>query len=186
MTELGMGRYTYSSILSGVRVIQTCEPENIKAILATQFKDFNLPDSRKDSLGPMFGHGIFTTDGKEWETSRALLRPNFNRNQVGDLDTFEEHISKLIARIPKDGSIFDIQPLFFMLTMDSATEFLFGHSAGSLGTGTHHERGLKFAHAFTDATETAGNIARLGRLGRLGINKKYKEDMDYVHEYVQE
>jgi hypothetical protein len=38
----------------------------------------------------------------------------------------------MISLIPKDGSIFDIQKLFFLLTIDSATHFLFGESVGAM------------------------------------------------------
>ena len=40
----------------------------------------------------------------------------------------DEHISDFLAKIPKDGSLFDIQPLFFSFTNDSSTHFLFGES----------------------------------------------------------
>ena len=33
-------------------------PENVKAILATQFKDFGLPDLRIADFTPMLGRGI--------------------------------------------------------------------------------------------------------------------------------
>jgi hypothetical protein len=113
------GVNTFSQLLLGEEVINTAEPENIKAILATQFKDFSLPPRRKESFHPVFGHGIFTTDGAEWEASRTLLRPNFVRNQIADLRTFEDHISRMISKIPRDGSTVDLQTLFFMLTIDS-------------------------------------------------------------------
>ena len=118
-SDVGEGVHTYTHLTLGRRVITTAEPENIKTILATKFKDFELPDSRKSALVPLLGHGIFTTDGKEWETSRTLLRPSFNRSLIGDLQIFEKHVSKMIARIPKDKSTVDMQTLFFMLTMDS-------------------------------------------------------------------
>ncbi len=38
----------------------TIDPENIKSILATNFKDFNL-GQRQESFGPLLGQGIFTT-----------------------------------------------------------------------------------------------------------------------------
>jgi cytochrome P450 len=113
------GVNTFSQILLGKRIVVTGEPENIKAILATKFKDFNYPRLRKDALQPLFGHGIFTTDGKQWEDSRSLLRPSFTRSLIGDLAVFESHVSKMIDRIPRDGSTVDIQKLFFMLTLDS-------------------------------------------------------------------
>ena len=180
-----VGATTFTAQLPGQQFIQTAEPENIKAMLATQFKDFELPAIRKGAFAPIFGHGIFTTDGLEWETSRSLLRPNFNRAQVADLDMLENHVSKVIARIPRDGSTVDLQTLFFMLTLDSATEFLFGHSAGSLDFGHSHERGMKFAQAFTDSTTQSGNIVRVpAAFSFLLKTKKFKADVKYVHEYV--
>jgi cytochrome P450 len=133
---------------------------------------------------PVFGHGIFTTDGKEWEASRALLRPNFVRNQIGDLDTFDHHISSLISRIPKDRSTVDLQILFFMLTLDNATEFLFGKSTGVLEGGITSERGTKFGEAFTYATERIGLENRLGKLAAIIPDKKFKDSVAYIQEYI--
>lgn len=44
----------------------TVDPENMKAMLATQFKDFELGPLRANQLSPLLGHGIFTSDGKDW------------------------------------------------------------------------------------------------------------------------
>lgn len=73
---------------------------------------------------PVFGKGIFLSDGMDWEHSRAMLRPNFVRSQVADLDVFEAHVGKLIARIPRDGETVDLSKLFFMLTIDSGGSYL--------------------------------------------------------------
>lgn len=151
-----MKAWTFSQRMVGHKIIMTCEPENIKALLATQFKHFDLPASRLKTIGAIFGHGIFTTNGHEWEESRALLRPNFTRSQVGDLETFETHVSKLIAKIPRDGSVVDIQDLFFMLTLDSATDFLFGYSTNVLDESDPDSPGVKFGEAFQYVTEKAG------------------------------
>jgi hypothetical protein len=70
-----------------------------------------------------------------WEHSRALLRPQFAREQVSDLDLEERHVKDMMRVIPmgRDGwtDVFDIKTLFFRLTLDSATEFLFGESVDS-------------------------------------------------------
>ncbi len=55
---LSLNAWTFSVLISGVRMINTAEPENIKAILATQFREFELPKGRKTSFGPVFGSGI--------------------------------------------------------------------------------------------------------------------------------
>lgn len=69
------------------------------------------------------------------------------------------HIMKMIDIIPKDGSVFDIQKLFFLLTMDSATHFLFGESVGSLSPASSSpgvlEKSTGGAQGFADAFNLA-------------------------------
>ncbi|KAJ6153483.1 hypothetical protein N7497_007802 [Penicillium chrysogenum] len=122
---------TYKQTFLSRNLITTIEPENVKAILATQFKDFSL-GTRHQQFYPLLGDGIFTLDGVGWSHARGLLRPQFTRDQVADLSMLDDHISNLIDLIPKDRSSFDIQRLFFLLTLDSATHFLFGESVGCM------------------------------------------------------
>ncbi|RDL40847.1 putative cytochrome P450 [Venustampulla echinocandica] len=178
-----VGANTFKIMLLGEHFFVTREPENMKAILATQFKDFSFSPSRKEALGDIFGHGIFTTDGKEWEASRALLRPSFTRSQVGDIETFDKHVTKLLAKIPLDGSTVDLQVLFFGLTLDSATDFLFGESTDVLREGGS-ESGERFAKAFTYVTEQAGIRGRAGKLSYFIRDKRYPEEKKFVYEYV--
>lgn len=163
--------------------IMTKNPENLKAMMATSFKDFSLPDTRKSSFIPLLGHGIFTTDGAAWHQSRELLRPNFVRAQVADLETFEVHVSHLIEAIPRDGSTVDLQELFFRLTMDSATEFLFGESTNCLAPGTSTESNSRFAAAFNRSQERVGRATR-APWGGLLFNSEFKADVKYVHDFV--
>ncbi|KAL8737122.1 MAG: hypothetical protein Q9181_001993 [Wetmoreana brouardii] len=54
-------------------------------------------------------------NGPAWEHSRTLLRPSFNKGTAIDLPTLETYLGKVMDRIPKDGSTFDLQPLLFSL-----------------------------------------------------------------------
>ena len=166
----------------GTTIYATIEPENLKTIMATKFKDWNLPDQRKSCFVPLLGHGIFTTDGAAWHNSRELLRPNFTRNQVGDLATFELHVSQLIKAIPKDGSTVDLQDLFFRLTIDSATEFLFGESTNTLSES--NTSSARFTEAFNRSQEVAGEKTRQGIAAIFFRNPTYKDDIKYVHAFV--
>ncbi|OGE53674.1 hypothetical protein PENARI_c007G02178 [Penicillium arizonense] len=115
--------------------ILTIDPKNIQAVLATQFKEFELGDSRRRALHPLLGTGIFTADGEDWSRSRGLLRPQFTREQISQLDLEEEHVQKAMQALPVAANGWtaptDIQTIFFRLTIDSATEFLFGESVES-------------------------------------------------------
>lgn len=119
-------------VVAGSPLFLTRDPENIKALLATQFNDFGL-GVRHVQLAPLLGDGIFTLDGSGWKHSRAMLRPQFARDQVAHVKALEPHFKTLSKHILNTkGQKFDIQKLFFKLTIDSATEFLFGESCGSL------------------------------------------------------
>ena len=61
---------TWSVVMMGKTFINTIDPENVQALLATNFKDFGLAE-RRSAFGPLLGKGIFTTDGKGWEHSRV-------------------------------------------------------------------------------------------------------------------
>lgn len=73
--ELGLRRYTamgktFETKALGRSFTHTIDPENIKTVLSTNFKDFGV-GQRIDTLGPLLGSGIFTTDGAAWEHSRV-------------------------------------------------------------------------------------------------------------------
>lgn len=76
-----VGSHTFEGNMLGNRTLMTIEPENIKAMLATQFSDFGL-GSRHEHFFPFLGDGIFTLDGHGWSQSRAMLRPQFTREMV--------------------------------------------------------------------------------------------------------
>lgn len=164
--------------------ITTIEPENVKTILSTKFTDYGLGNMRIDTMAPVFGHGIFTTDGQAWERSRALIRPNFTRSQVGDLTIYEKHVQHLLKLIPKDGRTVDLQELFFRLTMDSATQFLFGKSTNSLVQEQAHTDSDRFTDAFTYVTEAMAKDFRSARLNRFVPDRKRGQDEQFIKDFA--
>ena len=175
---------TWTITALGVQVYMTVEPENVKTVLATNFRDWNLTDRRKRAFLPLLGHGIFTTDGPAWQHSRELLKPNFVRNQVGDLATFEVHVNHLIDNIPGDGSTVNLQDLFFRLTIDSATEFLFGESVNCLAPGAAGVDSAKFAEAWNRSQEDVGETSRNGPLAWFLRRSTFGRDIKYVQEFA--
>lgn len=62
--ETGVRRYaangnTFKLSMMGIEFFNTIEPENLKTLLAVNFKDYNL-SSRSIAFSPLLGHGIFT------------------------------------------------------------------------------------------------------------------------------
>lgn len=129
------------------QIVSTCAPENIKAILSTDFASFELGPLRHQALAPLLGEGIFTQDGEPWSHSRRLLRPQFQKRELEGLVALHGHVRELVHLLP-DGEEVDVQPLFFRFTLDTATEFLFGEAVGAL-SGKDGDKG--FAQAFNEA-----------------------------------
>ena len=178
-TSLNVNTFQIKMLAQTITV--TIEPENLKAIQSLQFKQFGLGSRRIKSFTPFLGRGIFTTDGAAWSHSREMLRPNFTRNQVGDLATFDTHVNHLISAIPRDGSTVDLQELFFRLTIDSATEFLFGESTNCLAPGTSTVSARQFAVSFMRGQENISKNARFGPIANLFVDSQFKKDCNYVH-----
>jgi hypothetical protein len=61
-----LGKPTWLQNFLGTKVYVTADPKNIQAVLATQFNDFEIGEMRRKNFFPLFGNGIFTTDGKAW------------------------------------------------------------------------------------------------------------------------
>ncbi|KAL4785786.1 cytochrome P450 [Aspergillus varians] len=176
----------------GLDTIFTCDPLNVQALLATKFKDFELGSGRRHTLHPFLGTGIFTSDGEAWSRSRALLRPQFTREQISDLDLEETHVQKAMQGMPvhlgtRWTSAIDIQGIFFRLTIDSATEFLFGESAGSQEEAFRNGGKLPpdhFSVSFDLGQWYVAQRTRFGNFHWLVNNKECRNINQKVHDYA--
>ncbi|KAB8262084.1 cytochrome P450 [Aspergillus pseudonomiae] len=168
-------------------IICTIEPTNVKAILATKFEDFSL-GCRHEQFSPFLGSGIFTLDGEPWAHARGLLRPQFTREQVADIDILDHHVTRIIESVPKGRSSFDIQPLCFSFALNSATHFLFGESVDSLDPRLFQASAAASVQGFEEAFDLAQDylFARSRAVGLYWLinPKAFRDATRTVHEVV--
>lgn len=194
LLELVQTRFLQNGTTFGVKflhynMLATIEPENVKTILAANFVDWNLTNTRKRIFKHLIGKGIFTTDGPAWQHSRQLLRPNFVRSQVGNLEMLDRHVDCLLQAIPRDGSTVDLQLLFSRLTLDFATEFLFGESTHCLAPGTSTESlaGVSDALDRLQAQLASQRMSLVFKLFRKFFpNFQSRKDLKLVHSVVDQ
>lgn len=166
-----------------VDLIMTISPENIKALLSTQFAHFGL-GGRLPAFAPLLTGGIFVSDGPAWQHSRALVRPAFTRSQVADLPRFDRHVQRLVSQIPTDGTTtVDLMPLFYRLTLDQATEFLLGESVESLVSGADSPQ-QRFGVAFDYVQRQLAGWNTSGAGAWVWPNRKCEEAVREVHGFV--
>ncbi|KAF3762369.1 cytochrome P450 [Cryphonectria parasitica EP155] len=198
----GNGSYTAEVRAVSRRCIFTANPENIKAILATQFGDFGKGDIFHREWEAFLGDSIFVTDGQMWHTSRQLLRPQFVRDRISDLHCFESHLQTLFKAMANggalrgedqhvdmaavNGKVMDISDLFFRYTLDVATDFLLGKDVKSLS-----DPDQEFAHAFNEVQRIQNIITRCGPVfGTLVPKAHFRRCLAtmnaFVYQYVEQ
>lgn len=192
---------TFSTSILGTSRLFTADIPNIQALLASQFEDFDLGELRRKNAHPFLGKGIFLQDGKEWERSRALIRPQFARAQIGDLELEERHLQILLRGIEvvRDGwtGEMDLQPLLFNLTLDAATEFLLGKSAesqsaflrsknegGTTGVANANADAQAFGEAFDIGNVGLATRAKFQPYPHLCIPKGWRKAIKTCNQYV--
>ena len=121
-----------------------------------------------------------------------MLRPNFVRTQIGDVEMFEKHVEHFIQAIPKDGSQVDLQKLFFQFSLDTATDLLFGESTNTLAPGFADPEITKFVEAYGHCLQSLGGDGLLkeergyletawGFLGQFLPSQTFKQNISIVN-----
>ncbi|XXG94096.1 hypothetical protein Hte_000348 [Hypoxylon texense] len=186
--------HTGEARVLGRRTVFTADPENIKAILATQFADYGKGEQFHREWHEFLGDSIFTTDGQLWHNSRQLLRPQFSRERISDLHCFESHLETFFKAIANGGVLdgqdqyvdieagngkpFDISELLFRYSLDVATDFLLGMDVKSLTTPRE-----PFADAFNEVQRVQNIKARAGPLNRFVPLKSFRAGLKVVNEF---
>ncbi|KAJ3919387.1 cytochrome P450 [Lentinula edodes] len=165
--------------------VMTLEPEHIKAILATQFNNFEKGLVNYQQLKSLLGSGVFNSDGDMWKFHRNMTRPFFSKTRISDFDIFERHADNTISAMKQrlaQGYPIEFQDAIGRFTLDSATEFLFGKDVGSLGAGLPYPKGAPiiqkdsstfnhpsnvFVRAFTQGQDQAALRGRRGDMWPL-------------------
>ncbi|KAF5358873.1 hypothetical protein D9757_012297 [Collybiopsis confluens] len=195
-----------SELIAMNRVV-SFEPSHIKAVLATQFDDFEKGRDAASILTSLLGTGVFAVDGELWN----LTRPFFAKDKITHFDIFDRHAEQAIEKMRsrfKEGYAVDFQDVVSRFTLDSATEFLFGSDIGTLSdplpypffthTGSveavsdsdasqNQTFSARFSRAFNEAQTATAFRSRFGQMWPLFEfwKDKTEEKMKLVHGFLE-
>lgn len=125
-----------------------------------------------------------------------MIRPQFVRSQVSDISLLETHVQALLRVLEERTEMatgwtdtVDLSRLFFRLTLDSATEFLFGESVNSQARSEGDEAATSssahaFATSFDRSQQQLSVSIRYGSLYWLGHNRRFRDDVRVCHEFI--
>lgn len=89
-----------SPITGRQKGINTIEPANIQAVLATRFDDYKRPESRSLAAQPMLLPGLFTTDGPIWAHWRGMVKSQFTRRRFdANVANSERHMQLIFTAL---------------------------------------------------------------------------------------
>lgn len=124
-----------------------------------------------------------------WKHSREILRPHFYHRHYENLDIYRPHVENLLTAIDSDAAlggalnVVDLEPLFFRLTLDVTTEFLFGESVLS-----QRPTSSVSSHDFEDAFDLAQSISskrlRFQKLYWLVDGKRLRKACNTIHRFA--
>ena len=178
LNKIGKQIHTVRAPVFDYELLITRDVENVKAMFATQSQDFDIGFHREKTFKSLLGPGVMTGRGEKWKHSRALIRPQFGRDNVADLDMLQRHVVALIRRLRVDDDGWtpkvDLGPMFYEFTLDTSTEFLFGQSVHIQDSDTRARLSLSWDK---DAPDLAGFGKHLDgakyMLDRRGALTKY-------------
>ncbi|KAF1732734.1 Cytochrome P450 52A2 [Beauveria bassiana] len=167
------------------QTIFTSDSQNIKHILATSFNDFELPKLRRDAISTLLGTGIFSVNGASWSHARSLLRPSFaKRDKSAITAMLEDHFQSFLRHVPRNEEAVDLQPLFFALTMDFASQSLTSKSSHMLDETRSHDKEWQFFEDYTTCSEEVIKKMCLGPLQIFRYNRAAEKAKRRVFKYM--
>ena len=195
LDTVGKNTHTVWERPVGNNFLFTRDPENFKAVLATQAEAFILGEGRSQNFMDLFGPGVFTSEGNAWQHSRALVRPQFARQQISDVNRLEDHVQQLWRRLSIGNDrwteVVDLQPLFLNLTIDMITELVFGYSVNSQDPllrsplpGVNPPDPAKFASNIDTAASWIARRTAFGKWYWLFQSRDFSRSCKEVHGYV--
>ncbi|OSC98998.1 cytochrome P450 monooxygenase pc-3 [Trametes coccinea BRFM310] len=201
MGELG---YLYAISIMWDTSYFTTDANVTKAVLATEFLDFEKGDEFRDSMGTVLGTGVFNADGEMWKFHRNMTRPYFSRDRISHFELFDRHANLLISKMKdrfRGGHAVDFQDAIARFTLDSATEFLFGKCVNSLESDLPYAHNdpigpklvrepnvaERFAQAFSEAQQVIALRWQVGWIWHMQelLRDKAAEHMQVVDQFLQ-
>ena len=194
-SKLSADRAYYStSIPLGKCFVFVVDPNIIDLLFRLKFGDADKGEEVRQCLSPMFGKGIFSSDGTIWKKHRAIASRMFTVRSLRDYmfevfnDTTDLFIAKCEQMCSENGHV-DIYDMFNRLTLEAFTMVAFGVALGTIDSApkevdfsTSFDEGFQICtKRFFDVTWPLQKILNFGRerilKKHVGVIDKFAKDI---------
>ncbi|KAI0394071.1 cytochrome P450 [Xylariaceae sp. FL0594] len=167
--------------LVSLPTVCTIVVDNIRAVNTS--RDFGVEPMRLPGLEQFCGKGFITTDGPVRKQARKLLKPSFDMNSIRDLTVLRSEVDKLLQQLPKDGSTADLQPLLYVVFLNTALHFVLGVDPSAQSSDAPLTPDA-FVKSFHSSLVYSMYRVMLGPAWKLVPKKGYIESCTRAHNYL--
>ena len=114
-----------------------------------------------------------------------MLRAPLQHKHYENLDVFKDSVNDLEDILSSQSGLVDLQPLFFRLTLDITTKFLFGESVHSLKAPKFANE-QRFSEAFNTAQAVVAKRFRLQDTYWMIGGSEFRRACSDVHEFADQ
>ncbi len=102
-------------------------PDAVAHVLGTHHERYPKPPFFVKAVGPLFGRGLFLSDGGRWRRQRRLAAPAFSRDRLeGLIPTMAAAIEAELDRFPAGDGAVDVQERINRVALRLAARAFFG------------------------------------------------------------
>uniref|UniRef100_A0A0E0N3S7 Cytochrome P450 n=1 Tax=Oryza rufipogon TaxID=4529 RepID=A0A0E0N3S7_ORYRU len=185
--------------LTGGGVI-TANPANVEYTLKTNFGNYPKGELAVSMLVDFLGHGIFNSDGEQWQWQRKAASYEFNkrslRNFVVDTVRSEvvERLLPLLERAERDGRTLDVQDVLERFAFDNICQVAFDEDPACLAEDSMASpQSAEFMRAFNDAQiavrdrfmSPVKSLWRFKRLFNMEPERRMREALATIHGFAE-
>eukprot|EP00486_Rosalina_sp_Unknown_P005666 CAMPEP_0201569502 /NCGR_PEP_ID=MMETSP0190_2-20130828/11206_1 /ASSEMBLY_ACC=CAM_ASM_000263 /TAXON_ID=37353 /ORGANISM="Rosalina sp." /LENGTH=483 /DNA_ID=CAMNT_0047991875 /DNA_START=26 /DNA_END=1474 /DNA_ORIENTATION=+ len=185
--------YYSTSIPTGRSFIFLVDPDLIDLLFRLKFGDADKGSEVRAALSPMFGKGIFSSDGTIWKKHRAIASRMFTVRSLRDymfkvfIETTDLFIQKCEEIFEKDGEV-DIYDMYNRLTLEAFTQVAFGVPLGTIACAPQEVQFSKsFDEGFQICTKRFFDVTwPVQKLLNIGREKTLKKHLKIINEFAKD
>ncbi len=183
----------------GKRIVLVQDPEWIRYILQTHYKDFTKQSWALDKVRVVLGNGLFTSEGEFWRKQRKLAQPAFYKQRLEGIGRIMiDCIAAMLGeweQVSREGRSIDLAQAMMQLTLNVVTRSMFSTSLSEAEFDTfarifpsllrETNRRIIYPYGFLhrlpdkDALEYARNVKRLDAIICRIIDERKRSREEY-------
>lgn len=149
---------TYAAWVGYRSLIITIDPENLEAMMQTNFEDYAIIPHREKLVTVLLGRGVFATSGNEWQHSRMLARRGMAKAPTGP-EVLEAAADEMVRGLKAEGgNELDFAAFSGAYTMAVAKKVFFGVNEPSVDSKDIAEDSHDFARDFSHVKQMARSL----------------------------